>query len=321
MKQLILLLKTKFIIVFGNLRAILLIVSALIILTSVYGVLLQESNLQIRVLLVAEEQNSIVQALREVQSDVIKIDMVTKDKALEEIRQYKAELAVEISSDILTKIKSGQRKNLLDVYYLKGNLLAPFLMDRLIGSLMPEVYSDIAENNIHEIYRKFEIDSPPRNTNRQEKMDALRKEWQDGKYFRVTTDSKYGASQQSDTGSFLRIYALSVILMAINFIFLTYFSLKLLSIRSKNDRMKLANLKEWQQLISDMLLLALPQTSILAALMSINPAFVGVVAILLMINIVIQSIMIRIIKDKRLYFSSGLVLFFILLFFGLLSFR
>ncbi len=106
-------------------------------------------------------------------------------------------------------------------------------------------------------------------------------------------------------------WAILLVTGGVNFVFLLYFGLKLLYLRDKNDKMKAAGFELRHQLFSDLGVLLWPEALLLAVLWPVAYVFGGLalwlgLALLAAAAIGFNLLLIRIVKEKQMYFPIGI---------------
>ncbi len=119
-------------------------------------------------------------------------------------------------------------------------------------------------------------------------------------------------AEREDQGALSRVTAgvLLVVTSGLNYLFLLYFGLKLLYLRDKNDKIKAAGLQEGHQLTSDLTVLLLPEIILMTALYPAALALEGLLlwqgfAIAGLLAVGINLILIRLVREKQMYFPIG----------------
>lgn len=313
---------------------------------------------KVRVFLDDQDQSGLAQGFLETAGEKIQVEPKETGAALSEIKRYQAELLLVIPVGAKERLLAGETDGIFQLYYLKDNDLALLLADRLISSALAEVYLLQGEYLAGELYQKYALpQSKPDDllAEFRRKVTAMRGKMQPGYYFSIFTelppekrpdkaenrqtassvenepenlsDSKEQRNSQTEYRANPAIRAWVVLLIAggVNFVFLLYFGLKLLYLRDKNDKMKVAGFTFWHQLLSDMGVLLLPEALLVAALL---PAAYGLSGLALWRGLVLlvaaavgfNLLLIRLVKEKQMYFPVGIGFYILTVLIGIAIF-
>ncbi|RRD94855.1 hypothetical protein EII17_06470 [Clostridiales bacterium COT073_COT-073] len=319
MLKIILLWQVKQRIVYRGLAAKLSIGVFVVLLTGLLTAFWINQSNAVRVYVVMEESSPLAEAFLNIKSQRIIIEETDLERGLSGLRQYQAEALIIIPKGASEKILSGQTQNIFELYYLHGNQLAPFLADRIISDVFAQIYDLAGNRQLTELYQKYRKHAlAERKRSYQQRVAELEKDMTTGRYFLISEIWPNQLERIPARESKLRdgqgkMAELGILITAagINFIFLLYFGLKLLSERNKNDRIKLAGFYSWHMLASDALILLLPQ--LLLFLVLLVPAWMyGALSFWIkllligLISLVFNLLLIRTVKEKQIYFPVAI---------------
>ena len=293
----------------------------LLIVGFMTGYWYQKSN-DITIYIVDEDHSPLSTAFLNAKSERIKIIKTTSKEGMEGVRNYRAEMMIVIPQGASQAISAGNNNKVFKLYYLQGNQLARYLADRMISDVFSEIYQLSGIRSLEKLYQKYEMKDLLNGKKRlEEEIAEIRKQMSSGSYFTISLSEAENVKESDSRESRFRenkgkLTELGILftVSGINFTFLMYFGLKLLSERQKDDKIRLAGFQAWHFIASDAWILFVPQCVLFAVLLVPAVLFQGIslwisFCLIGLISIAFLLILIRRIKEKRYYFPLGISMF------------
>lgn len=146
----------------------------------------QEGEQRVRVLMVDYDNSNLSERFYNDRSDKMEIHKTSLSDGLKALRNYEAEILVEIPEDASSRLLQGEKENIFSVYYLKDNKLATILMDRFMSTAMAEIFAlrgnGLAKKLLIE-HKPNEVESYHRSF--MERVQELQNKMKRGYYFQI----------------------------------------------------------------------------------------------------------------------------------------
>lgn len=213
---------------------------------------------------------AVMELLRSINSQVIEVQTIDKNEALRLLSQRKIELYLQIFPNAQESLKKGEA--LFESYYLRGNLFARFLIDKVTASLVSVAYQQSLKDSLSELAFATQGFSQVPDSDKIfhtiiHQANTIKQKLKDGKYFIIEVNKNFS---NAENRNYLSGIATLMICTGIFWILLSYFALKILSIHHKNDRIKVIGFKQRHQIISTMLVFLIPVLAVSICIYVIN---------------------------------------------------